>query len=166
MPIKLREITNTISAEKSSARFFDSVEWQVVMDKSFCLSSKYFAIEINGIKLEINININESEFYSHFIGYGGVSVNTISSSDVEEIIHALERTVGKECKRIKFYPFVNITITEGSPFITKKTAVLDITKLSIRKKVSYEIRKARTNGIITRVIFSKEEIKNFYKIYN
>lgn len=168
MRLKLREITHTNigSAAQTQSHFFDSVEWQAIMRDSFWMSVKSFAIEVNNaFIIEISIDVDESGFYSHFMGYGGPIIDIIHTSDVKDIIHALEHAIGKPCKRMKFYPFSTINNVNQNQFIKKTTSILCLTDLSFRKEVLYEIKKAKVNAVSTRELSSKKDIENFYKIY-
>jgi len=169
MHIKIYEITHTSinKASQISSRFFDSAEWQAVSSGSFGLLCKSFKIEVCGKDFaDISVDVDESGFYSHFTGYGGPDVDYVNSDDIEEIISALERIINKPCKRLKFYPFVAVGNYSQNSFIQKTTSVLRLTNLSLKKEVLYEIRKAQSRAVSVRRLSSKEDIEDFYKIYN
>ena len=81
MHIKIYEITHTSinKASQISSRFFDSTEWQAVSSGSFGLLCKNFKIEVRGKDFaDISVDVDESGFYSHFIGYGGPDVDYVN----------------------------------------------------------------------------------------
>src|SRR3989344_4300949 len=147
MPLKITEIQLPDTRDVlDDFRFFDRADWQSAIVQSFGLSRRVFEIRGAGKSDTPCLFpcLEDSELlYAGYIGYGGPIADSISETDLLDMIAGIERHVGKKFRRIKLYPFAHLVGASSGAFKAHATSVVEFTEThEFSKGVCYEIRKA------------------------